>query len=1111
MPICSRCGQENPDAARFCFACGGALAPEDARQERKVLTVLFADLVGFTNRSDGRDPEDVGALLEVYHRRTKQELERYGGTVEKFIGDAVVAFFGAPIAHEDDPERAVRAAIALQSAIFELNQQDPDRDLRVRVGITTGEALVTLGARPTEGEGMATGDVVNTAARLQAAAPENGILIDESTQRATAAAIESRPHDPVTAKGKSKPIHVWEVVAARASFGVDVEQNAPTPLVGRQRELEVVSQALGRARSENALQLVTLIGVPGIGKSRLIWELFRIVDDDPDLIIWRQGRCLPYGEAVAFWALGEMVKAQAGLLETDTAADAEAKLATVVAAVPLQEREWVATNVRPLVGLPGEQSSSVSEAFAAWRRLLESLAEQRPLVLVFEDLHWADEGLLDFIDHLVDWAAGVPLLVVCSARPELLERRPSWGGGKLNATTIALPPLTVEDSARLVAALLDQPLLPAELQRVLLEHAEGNPLYAEQYVRMLTDRGLLVRHDSGWKLGEVGDLPLPETLQGIIAARVDGLPTEEKQLLQSASVLGKVFWLGALETDDERATQASLQLLERKGFVRRERRSSVADETEYAFAHALVRDVAYSQIPRIERARKHRRAAEWIEQLTAERGDDRAQVAAQHWVAALELTRAARKEDPGLTARACAALVDGADRAYRLRANDGARDLYAKALQLLPPDDANRPTLLLLYGRSAARSGVDATAELIEAGERLTAAGDLERAADALLARGWFLWNAGDSPQASRLLEEAIDLIADQPPSAVLARVYGEYAIHQMLTGHLERAIEYAERELEVGLQVGFERVRADALITVGSARGIGGDRDGLSEIERGLELALELNDVDTIIRGYKNLQSLLAVHGELDRAAALVEEGGQAATRYGDGFHVGWFQVERAYFMYQSCEWTEAVTDAESFLGALGDLKHYMTGPAHDLLGRIHAERGELVDGLAESARGLEFARSVADHQVLLPALASRAYVLIRAGQPVEAGRMLDEYLSLVSAANHSLADAALGLSLLGRGREFGELPAAIHGSRWGSAAAAFAQGEFASAAALYEAMGSRIHEAEARLRLAQQHATAGRRADADREGATAAAFFRLAGAAPRVAETQAAMLASA
>jgi class 3 adenylate cyclase len=424
MQACGRCGQENPEVARFCLACGFELRRSAVtRQERKVVTVLFADLVGFTSRAETLDPEDVGALLGAYHARVKHELERHGGTVEKFIGDAVMALFGAPVAHEDDPERAVRAAVAIREAVAELNDENGgQRTLRVRTGITTGEALVTIGARPSEGEGMAAGYVVNTAARLQSAAPENGILVDETTRRSTEAVVEIRPVEPVVAKGKSEPIAAWEVTGIRTRFGVDVVQDTRTPLVGRVRELELLDQALARAREEHAPQLVTLIGIPGIGKSRLLWELFGIVDADPELITWRQGRCLPYGEGVAFWALGEMVKAQVGLLETDTAMDAEAKLAAAVdQLVREDEREWVIGHARPLLGLAGGGAASDStEAFAAWRRLFEGLAEQRPLVLVFEDLHWADDGLLDFVDQLVEWATGVPLLVVCSARPELI-------------------------------------------------------------------------------------------------------------------------------------------------------------------------------------------------------------------------------------------------------------------------------------------------------------------------------------------------------------------------------------------------------------------------------------------------------------------------------------------------------------------------------------------------------------------------------------------------------------------------------------------------------------------------------------------------------------------
>src|SRR6266568_4428965 len=552
MAVCSSCGKELPGEFPFCPFCGAALMaapPGLVHEERKVVTVLFADLVGFTTRAETMDPEDVHALLSPYHARLRAELERFGGTVEKFIGDAVMALFGAPIAHEDDPERAVRAALAIRDWARE------EDAVQVRIAVNTGEALVNLGARPAAGEGMASGDVVNTAARLQSAAPVNGILVGETTYRATAERIDYSELPPVEAKGKEEPIPVWEVAQARARFGVDLAPEARTPLVGREREVE---------------QLVGAVERGGV------------------LTYWRQGRSLPYGEGVSYWALAEMVKAQAGILETDSEDDVEVKLARTVEQVIDEDAAWVLSHLRPLVGQAGDGAAgSQEEAFAAWRRFLEALAEQRPIVLVFEDIQWADEGLLDFIEHLADWARDVPMLILCTARLELLERRPAWGGGKVNAATVALAPLSDEETARLIAGLSERALLEAGTQSALLERAGGNPLYAEQYVRMLAERG------------SAEELPLPENVQGIIAARLDSLAQDEKGLLQDAAVMGKVFWLGALG-----ATEQQLHVLRQKEFVQRARRSSVEGETEFAFKHALVRDVAYGQIPRAERARK---------------------------------------------------------------------------------------------------------------------------------------------------------------------------------------------------------------------------------------------------------------------------------------------------------------------------------------------------------------------------------------------------------------------------------------------------------------------------------------------------------------------------
>ena len=508
----------------------------EPHRERKVVTVLFADLVGFTARAEELDPEDVEAILRPYHAGLRTELERFGGTVEKFIGDAVMALFGAPVAHEDDPERAVRAALAIRDWVSEQGE------IQVRIAVHTGEALINLGARPESGEGMAAGDVVNTTARLQSAAPRNGILVGESTYRATRPAIDYREAGAVEAKGKTVPVRVWEAVAARSRVTSEAV-SVSSPLVGRDRELAVLSELLVRVRDEASPQLVTLVGVPGIGKSRLVHELMQIVERGGVLTYWRRGRSLPYGEAVPLWALSEMVKAQAGILEGDDPDAVHDKLHEEVSRLIPERREatWVESHLRPLVGAGGEDEQPADrrdEAFTAWRRLFEGMAEDRPLVLVFEDLHWADDDLLDFVDHLVEWASGVPILIVATARPELLERRPAWGGGKLNATTLSLAPLSEAHTSRLLVSLLDRPLLAAEALADLLARAGGNPLYTEQYAQMLREGA------------DNADLPVPESIQGVIAARLDVASTGR----ESASSRRGRAWQGVLARQRRRRT-----------------------------------------------------------------------------------------------------------------------------------------------------------------------------------------------------------------------------------------------------------------------------------------------------------------------------------------------------------------------------------------------------------------------------------------------------------------------------------------------------------------------------------------------------------------------------
>ena len=499
-----------------------------------MVSVLFCDLVGFTAASEAADPEDVRARLRPYHARLREEIEAYGGTVEKFVGDAVMAVFGAPVTHEDDAERAVRAGLRLLEAIEELNEADPTLGLQVRVGINTGEAVVALGARPEQGEGLVTGDVVNTAARIQSAAPVGGVAVGEQTYRATSRVFEYDPLEPARVKGKPEPLALWEARAARSRFGTDITRQYTTPLVGRELEKPLLIGTFERAAQQRSVQLVTLVGEPGVGKSRLVAELFAYLGTKPELTRWRQGRCLPYGEGITFWALGEIVKAEAGILESDSAEVAAAKLEAAVSPEE-PERQWLLQRLGPLVGVEAASPAERQELFAAWRRYLEGLAAARQTVLVFEDLHWADEALLAFLEHLAEWSEGVPLLLLCTARPELYERHPGWAGGIRNATTINLPPLSDQETAELVSHLITTSLLGKELEQGVLERAGGNPLYAEEFVRLLADRDL-----------GADEMELPESLQALIAARLDTLSPERKSLLQDAAVLGKVFWVGAL-------------------------------------------------------------------------------------------------------------------------------------------------------------------------------------------------------------------------------------------------------------------------------------------------------------------------------------------------------------------------------------------------------------------------------------------------------------------------------------------------------------------------------------------------------------------------------------
>jgi class 3 adenylate cyclase len=1075
--VCAACGHENADDARFCSGCGAALAPaEPAREERKVVTVLFADLVGFTARAERLDPEEVRALQAPYWRHVRSELERYGGTVEKFIGDAVMALFGAPTAHEDDPERAVRAALAIRDWATE------EGGLEVRIGVTTGEALVSLGARPEAGEGMASGDVVNTASRLQAAAPANGVLVDETTFRATRQAIDYEEAQRVEAKGKTDPIPVWEVMQARAVVGVELRPQ--TQLVGRQHERDLLIDALDRVKREASPQLVTLVGVPGIGKSRLVAELFVEVERAPELIYWRHGRSLPYGEGVAFWAFAEMVKAQAGILHGDPAETTALKLHEAVdQLIGEDDASWVEARLEPLIGL-GDSAADLEESFAAWRRFVEALAEQRPTVLVFEDLHWADDDLLDFVDHLIDWTGGVPLLVVGTARPELLDRRPGWGGGKRNAFTVSLAPLDDVETAQLISSLLDRPLLPAETQNELLRRAGGNPLYAEQFVRMLSERA-----DSE---------EVPETVQGIIAARLDALPADDKALLQDASVIGKVFWTGALQAVsgvEERDAEQALHRLERKEFVHRERRSSVAGDREFAFAHLLVRDVAYAQIPRAQRAERHRDAAEWLETLG--RTEDRAELLAHHYLAALELAKASGVEMPEVAAKAPQALVDAGDRAHTLSSLTAAARFYAGALELLADGDPSRPDVALKLELTKSFLGdVDIDRAEWALGE-LVRRGDADKAAEAEAVLARYHYDRGEGAAAEKHAARAAELVSGLGSSRAKAFVLGEQARRAMLAWDRE-GTPIAREALTMAEELGLDELRAELLNTIGTERTFAGDPGGFAELELSLELAKALDRPSPVHRAYNNLAESYRRAGDFHESSRYLEERRRYAERFPIPSSLAWLDGEIAIEAYFTGDWGEVLAKGNALIAeAEAGTPHYLEGVCRILRSKIRRAAGQ--DAREDSDRAVQQARSIGDPQVLDPALAWKAVLLLDVGETDQASRLADEVLELFPNF-YAIVDLAFVLHGLGRGDEIASWLSDYPYRPWRDAATAIGAGDFHGAAEALEPTGNVAEEVYCRLR-------SGTDADVRR----ALDFYRSVGATRYIREGEALLAASA
>ena len=983
----------------------GSPFPE-LKEERKVVSILCVDLVGFVARSDQADPEDIRTTLRPYYTCVRRELVRWGGTVEKFIGDAVMAAFGAPVAHEDDAERAVRAALRIVEAVQELNAAEPGLELALRAAVTTGEAVVARGARTVEGGGIATGDVVNTAARLQAIAPVGAVVVDEATYRTTRHLVDYEALDPVSVKEQVEPIQVWHAKASRGPYGADSAEATPSPFIGRTHELALLKALYARAAREGSAQLVTVAGEPGVGKSRLVREFRAFVDWQPERARWRQGRCLPYGEGITFWALGEIVKSQAGILESDSPHEASDKLAAAIGAIieDPTERDWLKTRLALLVGAsaPGAGGPAErSESFAAWRRFLEAVADDRPLVLVFEDVHWAGAALLEFVEYLVDWATGLPFLVVCTTRPELFERHPGWGGGKRDSTTISLAPLSREETSRLIAAHLPGVELPGETQIALLERAGGNPLYAGEFARMLADRGIVERRGQTMQVAAGADIPIPETVQAVIAARLDTLPAERKALLHDAAVVGTVFWVGALAFMsglDERAVEArACERSPRKELLRPVRNSSVKGEAEYSFRHLLIRDVAYQQIPRAARVRKHRAAAAWIERLAGDRVTDHADILAHHYGQALQLAKAAGLDDDTheLEVQVRRFLIMAGDRALEFDARK-AEAFYRQALKLSPPRHPDRARLLGKTAEAALVGGrlSEAQRDFEEAIVEFRAQGEILGAGEAMVRLARTYWFRGETDRKRALLAQAIELLEREPPGRELALAYTHSAADHMVANRSPDCAAWSEKALALAQELGLDAEAIRARQLRGLARCQLSDLvGGLADLREALRLSLDLGLGNETIRSYGNLGDWVWVVEGPARGLDVKRAGIEFGERRGLTLPVMWAKAETLWPLFDLGQWDELLRIAGDLIER--DRRQgggQVTVVALTYMAYVFVCRGELSQAQALAEEFLPRSREIRDPQVLVPAVAVVSLIEHTRGNHVTTVRLIEE-----------------------------------------------------------------------------------------------------------------------
>ena len=947
---CQKCGAANEPGDRFCGECASPLPGVEPSTtpigtttttpvaERRLVSVLFADLVGFTPFAEERDPEEVRDVLTRYFDLARKVIERTGGTVEKFIGDAVMAVWGAPVAQEDDAERAVRAALDLADAVKALGPT-----IQCRAGVITGEAAVTLGAT---NQGMVAGDLVNTAARLQSVAEPGTVLVGEATMRAATAAIAFEPLGEQTLKGKTSPVPAWRALRVVAERGGRGRSDLPEPpFVGRDEELRVLKELLGVSSRDPRARLVSIAGPAGIGKSRLAWELLKHIDGLVETIYWHRGRSPAYGEGITFWALGEMIRRRAGLAEGDDDATTRARLtATLEQWVPdARDREFIEPAMLTLLGLEPAPAGGRDVLFPAWRTFFEQIAAQGTTVLLFEDLQWADSGQLDFIDHVLEWSRGVPLLVVTLARPELFERRPGFGSATRNLTSIALEPLRPAD----MEALLDGfvPGLPAAARAVILGRTEGMPLYAVETVRMLVAEGRLERADGGYRpVGDLGEVAVPDTLRSLIASRLDALDADDRALLQDASVLGTTFTVSGLEAVTGRPA-AELEP-ELHGLVRRELLELDVDPRspergQYGFVQALIREVAYNTLAKKDRKARHLAAARFFESLGT---DELAGGLAGHYLAAYENSTPGPEAD-AVAVQARLAFRGAAERSAALGAHDQAVAHVERALQVAT-DPADRYGLLVIAAQSASSAGHAEPARSFaeQAVEAAIATGDEVGVARARGVLATTLMDAAEIEPASNVLEAALEALPPLGAEQVRARLLADLARADFRADRLDAALVHAEAALTIAERLRLDDVIADAFNNRAAALSYLGRRvEAQALLAAAVEVAAKAGLLGAELRARNNVAATNCVEDPAG-TARLDLETLEVSRRAGIRNNVLWLVANIAYnVLCQGVGWDDTVAEIDDLIG-----DRDVSGVALRLPGAramFHAVRGEPID----------------------------------------------------------------------------------------------------------------------------------------------------------------------